>query len=143
MPGNFDKRLNAAWWALRIGLGLGPIIAGRDKFFNKIVDWGMYLSRLATKVVPVSTATFMHAIGVIEILAGMVVLSRLTKFGSYVVMLWLIGISINLLTTGMFFDLAIGDVELAVAAFTLSQLSAGREDTIAVRKSSPALKATA
>lgn len=34
MPGNFDKRLNAAWWALRIGLGLGPIIAGIDKFFN-------------------------------------------------------------------------------------------------------------
>lgn len=90
----------------------------------------MYLSRLATKVVPVSTATFMHAAGVIEILAGMVVLSRLTKLGSYVVMLWLIGISINLLTTGMFFDLAIRDVELAVAAFTLSQLSAALREKI-------------
>ena len=143
MPGNFDKRLNAAWWALRIGLGLGPIIAGMDKFFNKIVDWGMYLSPLATKVVPVSTATFMHVVGIIEIIAGIVVLSRFTKLGSYVVMLWLIGISINLLTTGMFFDLAMRDVELAVAAFALSQLSAAREDTIAVRESGPTLKATA
>jgi len=143
MPGSFDKRLNAAWWALRIGFGAGPIIAGLDKFFNKIVDWGMYLSPLATKVVPVSTATLMHAVGVIEIIAGIVVLSRLTKLGSYAVMLWLIGISINLLTTGMFFDLAMHDVELAVAAFALSQLSAAREDSIAVRTPGPTLRATA
>ena len=143
MQTNFDKRLNTAWWALRIGLGVGPIIVGLDKFFNKIVDWGMYLSPMATKVVPVSTATFMHAVGVIEIVAGIVVLSRFTRLGSYVVMLWLLGISVNLLTTGMFFDLAIRDVELAVAAFALSQLSAVREDTIAVRQDSPALRATA
>ena len=143
MRGDFDKRLDAAWWALRIGLGVGPIIVGLDKFFNKIVDWGMYLSPMATKVVPVSTATFMHAVGVIEIVAGIVVLSRFTKLGSYVVMLWLLGISVNLLTTGMFFDLAIRDVELAVAAFALSQLSAVREDTIAVRQNSPGLRATA
>jgi len=143
MQTNFDKRLNTAWWALRIGLGVGPIIVGLDKFFNKIVDWGMYLSPMATKVVPVSTATFMHAVGVIEIVAGIVVLSRFTRLGSYVVMLWLLGISVNLLTTGMFFDLAIRDVELAVAAFALSQLSAVREDTIAVRQNSPGLRATA
>jgi uncharacterized membrane protein YphA (DoxX/SURF4 family) len=82
MRGNFDKRLDAAWWALRIGLGVGPIIVGLDKFFNKIVDWGMYLSPLATKVVPVSTATFMHAVGVIEIIAGIVVLSRFTSLAA-------------------------------------------------------------
>ena len=69
--------------------------------------------------------------------------SRFTKLGSYVVMLWLLGISVNLLTTGMFFDLAIRDVELAVAAFALSQLSAVREDTIAVRQNRPGLRATA
>ena len=28
----FDSRLETSWWALRIGLGLGPIIAGADKF---------------------------------------------------------------------------------------------------------------
>ena len=139
----FDKRLEIPWWALRIGLGVGPIITGVDKFFNKLTDWTMYLSPLATKVVPVSTATFMHAVGVIEIIAGIVVLSRFTKLGSYVVMVWLLGISINLLTTGMFFDLAMRDVELAVAAFALSQLSAVREDRIALREPSPTLRATA
>lgn len=123
----FDSRLNASWWALRIGVGLGPIIAGVDKYFNKLADWGMYLSPLATKIVPVSTTTFMHAVGVVEIIAGLIVLSRWTKIGSYIVMLWLLGIAVNLLTTGMFYDLAVRDVEIAVGAFALSQLTAVRE----------------
>ena len=126
MP-NFDSRLNASWWALRLGVGLGPIIAGVDKYFNKLTDWGMYLSPLVTKVVPVSATTFMHVVGVIEVIAGLVVLSRWTKIGSYIVMLWLLGIAVNLLTTGMFYDLAIRDVEIAVGAFALSQLTAVRE----------------
>jgi hypothetical protein len=125
--GDFDKRLNAGWWALRIGVGLGPIIAGVDKYFNKLTDWGMYLSPLATKVIPVSDKTFMHAVGIIEVIAGLIVLSRWTKVGSYIVMLWLLGIAVNLLTTGMFFDLAMRDVEIAVGAFALSQLTAVRE----------------
>ncbi|MGA8510034.1 MAG: hypothetical protein WB762_30865, partial [Candidatus Sulfotelmatobacter sp.] len=59
-----DNRLNTSWWALRIGLGVGPIITGIDKYFNKLADWGMYLSPLTTKVVPVSPTTLMHVIGV-------------------------------------------------------------------------------
>ena len=124
---NFDKRLELPWWALRIGLGVGPIITGVDKFFNKLTDWTMYLSPLATKTVPVSPATFMHVVGVIEIIAGIVVLSRFTKIGAYVVTAWLLGIAVNLLTTGMFYDLAMRDVEIAIAAFTLSQLTRVRE----------------
>jgi uncharacterized membrane protein YphA (DoxX/SURF4 family) len=123
----FDKRLEIPWWALRIGLGVGPIITGIDKFFNKLTDWTMYLSPLATKTVPVTPATFMHVVGVIEIVAGIVVLSRFTKIGAYVVTAWLLGIAVNLLTTGMFYDLAMRDVEIAIAAFTLSQLTRVRE----------------
>ena len=123
----FDRRLNAAWWALRIGLGVGPILTGIDKYFNKLVDWGMYLSPLATKIVPVTTPGFMHGVGVVEVIAGMIVLSRWTKVGSYIVMLWLIGIATNLLTMGMFYDLAMRDLELAVGAFALSQLTTARE----------------
>ena len=123
----FDSRLNAAWWALRIALGLGPIIAGADKYFNKLADWTMYLSPLATKIVPVKDTTFMHIVGVVEIIAGIIVLTRWTKIGSYIVGLWLLAIAANLLTTGMFYDLAVRDVEIAVSAFALSQLSAVRE----------------
>jgi len=126
----FDARINLAWWVLRIGFGVGPIIAGLDKFFNVIVSWEMYLSPLATKVVPLSPATFMHIVGVVEIIAGLVVLSRWTKIGSYVVSLWLIGIVANLLTTGMFYDLAVRDVELAISAFALAQITAAREDAL-------------
>ena len=124
---DFDNRLNAGWWALRIGLGVGPIITGIDKYFDKLADWGMYLSPLATRVVPISATNFMHVIGVVEILAGLVVLSRWTKWGSYIVMFWLLGIAVNLLTTGMFYDLAMRDVEIAIGAFVLSQLTAVRE----------------
>jgi uncharacterized membrane protein YphA (DoxX/SURF4 family) len=124
----FDHRLNDSWWALRIALGLMPIIAGLDKYFNKLTDWGMYLSPYATKVVPVSTATFMHLVGVVEIIAGIIVLSRWTKIGSYIVMVWLIAIAANLMTTGMFYDLAVRDLEIAVGAFALSQLTTVREE---------------
>ena len=137
---DFDGRLSRSWWVLRVALGLGPIIAGVDKYFNKLADWTMYLSPLATKIVPVSAATFMHVVGVIEILAGLVVLSRWTKTGSYIVMLWLLGIAVNLVTTGMFYDLALRDVEIAIAAFVLSQLSVlheSRREAAAAGKGTP------
>ena len=103
---DFDEHLNSAWWVLRIGLGVGPIITGIDKYFNKLADWGMYLSPLATKLVPINATTFMHIVGVVEIAAGVVVLSKWTKYGAYIVMAWVLGIAANLLTTGMFNDLA-------------------------------------
>lgn len=122
----FDGRLNVAWWALRIGLAAEQILAGGDKFFNKLTDWSMYLSPLATKVIPVEPAHFMRAIGVAEICLGVLLLTRWTKIGAYLVMLWLVGIVINLVTTGMFYDLAVRDAEVAIAAFALAQLSAAR-----------------
>lgn len=128
-----DSGLKVSWWALRIGLGVGPIITGIDKYFNKLADWGMYLSPLATKVVPVSAATFLHVVGVVEIVAGLIVLSRWTRVGGYIVMAWLLAIAVNLLTTGMFYDLAMRDVEIAIGAFVLAQLTGVRERRSVVR----------
>ena len=122
----FDGHLNVAWWALKIGLGVGPIITGTDKYFDKLADWGMYLSPLATKVVPIEATTFMHVAGVVEIIAGLIVLSRWTKIGSYIVMFWLLAIAANLLTTGMFAGIAMRDIEIAIGAFALAQLSTVR-----------------
>jgi len=127
----FDSRLNSAWWALRIALGVGPIIAGVDKYFNKLTDWSMYLSPIATRIIPVQATTFMRVVGVVEIIAGIIVLTRWTKIGSYIVGLWLLAIVANLLTTGMFYDLAVRDTEIAVSAFALSQLSSVREQATA------------
>ena len=130
-----NRNLNVGWWALKIGLGVGPIVAGIDKYFNKLADWGMYLSPAATKILPVSGTTFMHIVGVVEIVAGLIVLSRWTKVGSYIVMAWLLAIALNLITTGMFYDLAMRDVEIAIGAFVLAQLTAARERQAATKES--------
>ncbi len=122
-----DRPLVRAYWALRIGLGLGPLIAGVDKFFNVLADWSMYLSPLATKIVPISADNFMRIVGVVEIIAGLIVLAGFTRFGGYLVMAWLIGIAVNLVTTGAYYDLAVRDVEIAIGAFTLAQLSEVRK----------------
>jgi uncharacterized membrane protein YphA (DoxX/SURF4 family) len=130
---SFDSRLNAAWWALRIGLGLGPLLAGLDKYFNILTDWSMYLSPLATKVTHLQATTFMHIVGAVEIVAGILVLTKFTRWAALIVMFWLLAIAINLLTMGMFYDLAVRDTEMAVAAFALYELSSVRERASAVR----------
>jgi hypothetical protein len=121
-----DRGLNSAWWALRIGLGLGPFLAGLDKFFNILADWGMYLSPLAERWLPVSAHVFMRAVGVVEMAVGLLILAGRTRIGGYLAMAWLLGIALNLLTTGMFFDLAFRDLEIAIGAYTLARLSEAR-----------------
>jgi uncharacterized membrane protein YphA (DoxX/SURF4 family) len=123
---NPENRLNTTWWALRVLFGFVPIAAGLDKFFNLLTNWEAYLNPLATKVIPVSPATFMHIVGVIEIIAGVVVLSQFTKVGAYLVTAWLVAIALNLLTMDKFLDVAVRDLGLAVAAFSLAQLTAVR-----------------
>ena len=122
--------LNLARRALKVGLGLAPIVAGIDKYFNKLTDWTMYLNPLATRVVPLTAPTFMHLVGIVEICAGLLVLSKWTKAGAYIVMLWLVCIAINLVTMRMFFDLAVRDIEIALSAFVLAQLCAVRDTPI-------------
>jgi len=118
-----EPREDTPWWTLRLTYGLIPIVAGLDKFTNLLTDWTKYLSPAALKVVPVSAPTFMHIVGVIEIIAGILVLSRLTRFGAYLVSAWLAAIAINLLTTGTYLDVAVRDVVMAIGAFTLAKLT--------------------
>lgn len=122
-----DKGLNSAWWALRIGLGVGPFLAGLDKFFNILTDWGMYLSPVVEKLLPMSGTAFMRTVGVIEMVVGLAILTRWTRLGSYVAAAWLVAIAANLVTTGMFYDLAVRDVEIAIAAYTLARLTEARQ----------------
>jgi len=122
-----DKRLTPAWWALRIGLGAAAFLAGLDKFFNLLTNWSMYLSPLAVRMIPVSAITFLRAVGVVEMVVGLAILTKATKVGAYVAAVWLLAIAVNLLTTGMFFDIAVRDVEMAIAAYTLASLTTVRE----------------
>ena len=118
-----DQRLSSSWWTLRIALGLAPFLAGLDKFFNLLAHWTNYLNPLVLRVVPVQPETFMHAIGVVEMIVGLAILTRWTRLGSYVAAAWLVGIALNLVTMGAFFDVAVRDVLIALATFTLARLT--------------------
>jgi uncharacterized membrane protein YphA (DoxX/SURF4 family) len=120
---NFENKMIPAWWALRIGLGAAAFLAGLDKFFNLLANWEGYLSPVMAKMLPVSDVTFMHLVGIIEMVVGLAILTHWTRIGSYVAMIWLVLIAINLVTTGKYFDVAVRDVEMAIAAFTLGRLT--------------------
>lgn len=123
--------LDSAWWALRIGLGLGPFLAGLDKFFNLLTDWGMYLSPLAERYLPVSGPVFMRTVGVVEMAVGLAILAGWTRIGGYVAAAWLVAIAGNLLSMGTFYDIAVRDVEIAIAAYTLARLGEARAEAVA------------
>ena len=119
---NFE-RLTTPWWALRAGIGATAFLAGLDKFFNLLADWPGYLSPIAAQLLPISANSFMHIVGVIEMVVGAAILAGLTRLGGYVAAAWLVGIALNLVTTGHYFDIAVRDVAMAIAAFTLARLT--------------------
>ena len=122
-----NKHLNASWWALRLALGLAALLAGLDKFFNLLANWEMYLSPLAARLLGVSGHSLMLVIGAVEMLVGLAILSRWTRIAAYAAAAWLACIALNLLSTGGFFDLAVRDLVMAVAACALANLTAARE----------------
>ena len=116
---NTEKATTLLKWTY----GLVPIVAGADKFMHLLTDWDKYLAPAIANMLPVSAGSFMSIVGVIEIIAGILVLVR-PKIGSLVVALWLIGIALNLLLTGQYFDIAVRDTVMAIGAFSLYLLSA-------------------
>ena len=130
MAKGFDSRLDQGWWVLRIGLGVGPFLAGLDKYFNLLTNWPGYISPLALKILPFSGQTFMHIVGVIEMIVGLAILTKWTRIGAYVASAWLVAIALNLVSTGMFFDIAVRDIEMALAAFVLARMTEARSDAL-------------
>lgn len=114
------NQLSQPYWMLRIAFGAVPIVAGLDKFTNLLTNWEQYLNPVVSQLIP--AGIFMRAVGVIEIAAGILVLSKMTRMGAYVVAAWLVAIALNLLSMGRFLDVAVRDLVLAVGAFTLAKL---------------------
>src|SRR5215471_15183889 len=111
----------------RFALGLMAFLAGLDKFFNLLTNWEQYVSPLAQRILPLSPTSLMHRVGVIEMIVGLAILTKATRVGAYVASAWLVCIAVALVTTGQFFDVAVRDVELAIAAFVLAKLTEIRE----------------
>lgn len=108
---------------LKVVYGLVPIVAGLDKFAQVLTDWTAYLPAVVANVVPVEPVTFMYVVGVIEVVAGIVVLTRYTEYGAYLVAGWLVAVAVTQLPAGNY-DVAVRDLVMAVGAVALAQLSA-------------------
>jgi len=135
---NLHRGLDSARVALKAGLGLAAFLAGLDKFFDLLADWPGYLSPLTRALLPVGPSTFMRFAGVVEMVVGAAILTRWTRLGSYVAIAWLVAIAVNLVATGRFFDVAVRDVEMAIAAYALARLTEAHEAEAAVVESEPA-----
>lgn len=106
---------------LKFTYGLVPIVAGLDKFTNLLTNWADYLGNNKS-ILPIDALVFMKIVGVIEIVAGILVLVR-PLIGAYVVMAWLVCIALELITAGHFYDVAVRDLVMAIGAYSLAQLT--------------------
>lgn len=111
-----------AFWLLRIGFTVAPILFGLDKFAHVLVNWDHYLAPEFADALPWATHELMYAVGVIEIVAGLVVAVR-PRFGGYLVAAWLGGIIVNLLMQADYYDIALRDFGLMLGALTLARLA--------------------
>lgn len=118
------QNASAVQQLMKFTYGLVPIVAGIDKFSNILTDWKKYLAPPVSNMLPFSSSTFMSIVGIVEIVAGIIVLLR-PRIGGYIVMAWLIAIALNLIIGGQYYDVAVRDLVMAIGAFSLARLSVG------------------
>ena len=111
-----------AYLVLRTGFTVLPILMGADKFFNAMTNWEEYLAPQIPRAVGLSADLFMRGVGVVEILAGLLV-AIVPRYAGYVVMAWLWLIIADLVLKGEYWDIALRDFGLSVAAFALARLA--------------------
>jgi uncharacterized membrane protein YphA (DoxX/SURF4 family) len=121
-----DTRLLGPATALRYAIGLMATLAGLDKFFGVLADWGAYVSPVAAQALPIPVDAFMAVVGVIEVVVGLAILTSLPVLGAYVASAWLVLIAGNLVLGG-YLDIAVRDLVLALAAFTAARLAEVRQ----------------
>lgn len=120
-----------AYLMLRTVFTIAPIAFGLDKFINVLTDWEQYLAPWINDLVPGSAHQAMLAVGVVEIIAGILVAAR-PSIGAYVVAAWLLGIIVNLVSIGGYYDIALRDFGLLASALALARLAAPARHTAPV-----------
>ena len=119
---NLNLSLKPTYNLLRVTYGIVPIVAGIDKFTNLLTHWENYLHPGIAGMLPFTPHTFMIIVGVIEIIAGLIVLAK-PAIGGYIVAAWISIIAITLLASGNFLDVAIRDLVMAIGAFSLARIA--------------------
>lgn len=121
----FPRAIQRAYTGLRLTFTVIPIAAGLDKFFHLLTNWDHYVAPVvSTRLGQTTTHDFMLAVGVVEIIAGLLV-AFIPRVGAFVVSAWLAVIVANLLIGGGYYDVAARDAGLCLGAFSLGQLALG------------------
>ncbi len=129
-------RVGQALLLLRTVFTIAPIAFGVDKFFNLLTNWEGYLAPWINDIVPGSAHTAMVLVGIIEIVAGLTV-ALAPRFGGLLVAAWLGGIIIDLVSMGEYYDVALRDFGLLVAALALALLASTRQGSRGPRRAQP------
>jgi hypothetical protein len=114
-----------AFVLLRTVFTIAPIAFGLDKFAGLLTDWEQYLAPWIDDLVPGTAHQAMLAVGVVEVVAGLVV-ALAPRYGGLLVAAWLGGIIVNLVTMGDYYDVALRDFGLLLPALSLSLLAPRR-----------------
>lgn len=124
-PSGREALRNPAFQAfalLRLAFTVAPVVFGLDKFVHVLVNWDVYLAPRIDRLVPGTAHQAMYAVGVIEVVAGLVV-ALAPRYGALLVSAWLAGIVANLLLIPGYYDIALRDVGLLLAALALFRLA--------------------
>lgn len=121
-PATWSDPAYQAFWILRLAFMVAPIVFGLDKFADVLVDWEVYLAPEFTDLFNADAQTLMYLVGAVEIVAGLVVALH-PRYGGYLVAAWLGGIIVNLLMMADYYDVALRDFGLLLAALALARLS--------------------
>ena len=119
---NLQQAIKPTFNLLKLTFGLVPIVAGLDKFTNLLTNWEQYIHPSIGGMLPFSGHTFMMIVGVIEIVAGIIVLKK-TEIGGYVVSAWLALIALALLASFSYVDVAVRDLVMAISAFSMARIA--------------------
>ena len=124
--GRTDPQAGAqqAFLLLRTVFTVAPVVFGADKFLGLLTDWEQYLAPWVDRLTPGTAHQAMLAVGVVEIVAGILVAVR-PSIGGYVVAAWLLGIIVNLVSMDAYLDVALRDFGLLVGALALARLAQG------------------
>jgi hypothetical protein len=117
-----NQNINSIFKLLQYTYVILPVAAGLDKFTNILTNWEQYIAPSTAQMLPFSATTFMMIVGVIEIVAGILVFVK-PAIGGYVVAAWLTLIALSLLTSGIYLDIAVRDLVMAVGALSGARLA--------------------
>lgn len=119
---NLKQAIKPTFNLLKLTFGLVPVVAGSDKFTNLLTNWEQYINPSIDGMLPFSGHTFMILVGVIEIVAGIIVLKK-PEIGGYIVAAWLTLIALTLLGSLSYVDIAVRDLVMDISAFSMARIA--------------------